>query len=224
MTTHETQMQTPAPAPAGTPLAPAAARSQSSARADFTIFAAMLRPGARVLDLGCGDGTLLKFLHSTRGVNGYGIEIDDANVLAALTNGINVIQSDLERGLNSFGDASFDTVLLSQTLQAMRNIDGLMREMARVGHEVIVSFPNLRYQPNFEQLRAGRMPVSGVLPHQWHDTPNIHLCTLLDFEDLCAQLNLTIVERVALAHGRPVTDDPNVNSELAIYRVKRNRA
>jgi methionine biosynthesis protein MetW len=196
-------------------------RSQTTLRADFTIFANMLRPGARVLDLGCGDGALLKFLNSTRGVKGYGIEIDDANVLAALTNGINVIQSDLERGLNSFGDATFDTVLLSQTLQAMRNIEGLMREMARVGREVIVSFPNLRYQPNFEQLEAGRMPVSDVLPHQWHNTPNIHLCTLFDFEDLCAQLQLSIVERVALAQGRPVTDNPNVNSELAIYRVKR---
>ncbi len=196
-------------------------RGQSQLRADFTIFANMLRPGARVLDLGCGDGALLKFLHGTRGVKGYGIEIDDANVLAALTNGINVIQSDLERGLNSFGDASFDTVLLSQTLQAMRNIEGLMKEMARVGREVIVSFPNLRYQPNFAQLEAGRMPVSDVLPHQWHNTPNIHLCTLLDFEDLCAQLQLSIVERVALAQGRPVTENPNVSSELAIYRVKR---
>ena len=197
-------------------------RSQSALRADFTIIANMLRPGARVLDLGCGDGALFKFLKSTRGIKGYGIEIDDANVLAALANGINVIQSDLERGLSSFGDATFDTVLLSQTLQAMRNIKGLMQEMARVGREVIVSFPNLRYQPNFEQLRAGRMPVSDTLPHQWHDTPNIHLCTLLDFEDLCAQLGFTIVERVALAHGRPVTEHPNENSELAIYRVKKD--
>ena len=212
----------PVSPPVSPPLPPndSHTRNQSSLRADFTIFANMLRPGARVLDLGCGDGALLKFLKSTRGVKGYGIEIDDANVLAAMINGIHVIQSDLERGLNSFGDATFDTVLLSQTLQAMRNIEGLMKEMARVGREVIVSFPNLRYQPNFEQLQAGRMPVSDVLPHQWHDTPNIHLCTLLDFEDLCAQLKLTIVERVALAQGRPVTENPNVNSELAIYRVK----
>ena len=197
-------------------------RPMSSLRADFTIIANMLRPGARVLDLGCGDGALFRFLGNTRGVKGYGIEIDDANVLAALANGVNVIQSDLERGLNSFGDASFDTVLLSQTLQAMRNIKGLMLEMGRVGREVIVSFPNLRYQPNFEQLRAGRMPVSAVLPHQWHDTPNIHLCTLLDFEDLCAEQGFTIVERVALANGRPVTENPNENSELAIYRVQKS--
>ena len=155
-------------------------------------------------------------LFRSRGVKGYGIEIDDANVLAALANGVNVIQSDLERGLNSFGDASFDTVLLSQTLQAMRNIKGLMLEMGRVGREVIVSFPNLRYQPNFEQLRAGRMPVSAVLPHQWHDTPNIHLCTLLDFEDLCAEQGFTIVERVALANGRPVTENPNEDRKSVV--------
>ena len=191
-----------------------------SLRADFTIIAGMVRPGARVLDLGCGDGSLMKFLAKARGVKGYGIEIDDANVLAALMNGVDVLQGNLERGLRSFDDFSFDTVILSQTLQAMRNIEGLMGEMARVGREAIVSFPNFRYAPHFRQLEAGRMPVSDTLPHQWHNTPNVHLCTLLDFEDLCAQLGLEVAERVALAEGKPVSVDPNVNSELAIYRVK----
>ena len=199
----------------------ATAKAHASKRADFTIIAGMVRPGAWVLDLGCGDGALLSFLKGARGVKGYGVEIDDANVRAALEAGINVLQSNLERGLRSFGDATFDVVILSQTLQAMHNIEGLMREITRVGKEAIVSFPNLRYAPNFKQLEAGRMPVSDTLPYQWHDTPNVHLCTLLDFEDLCEEIGLVVAERIALANGHPVTDNPNVNGELAIYRVKK---
>ena len=195
--------------------------TNSKLRADFTIIAGMVRPAAWVLDLGCGDGALLKFLQGARGVKGYGVEIDDANVRAALEAGINVLQSNLERGLRSFGDATFDVVILSQTLQAMHNIEGLMREITRVGKEAIVSFPNLRYAPNFKQLEAGRMPVSDTLPYQWHDTPNVHLCTLLDFEDLCEEVGLVVAERIALTNGRPVTDNPNINGELAIYRVKK---
>ena len=189
-------------------------------RADFTIIADMVRPATRVLDLGCGDGSLMKFLATARAIKGYGIEIDDGNVLAALKNGINVLQGDLERGLRSFADASFDTVLLSQTLQAMHNIESLLGEMLRVGQEAIVSFPNFRYAPHFRQLEAGHMSVSDTLPYQWHNTPNVHLCTLADFEDLCGTLAIQIVERVALANGRPVVSEPNINSELAIYRVR----
>jgi len=189
-------------------------------RADLTIIAGMVRPGSRVLDLGCGDGTLMKVLARERGVKGYGIEIDDANVLAALINGVNVLQGNLERGLASFADGSFDTVLLSQTLQAMHGIEALLKDMVRVGREAVVSFPNFRYAPHFRQLEAGHMPVSDTLPHQWHNTPNVHLCTVADFEDLCGKLKLDIVERVALADGKPVTGDPNVNGELAIYRIR----
>jgi methionine biosynthesis protein MetW len=189
-------------------------------RADLTFIAGMVRAGSRVLDLGCGDGTLMHYLATERGVKGYGIEIDDANVLAALVNGVNVLQGNLERGLASFADTSFDTVLLSQTLQAMHSIEALLLDMVRVGREAIVSFPNFRYAPHFRQLEAGHMPVSDTLPHQWHNTPNVHLCTVADFEDLCAQLKLDIVERVALANGKPVDGDPNVNGELAIYRVR----
>ena len=189
-------------------------------RADLTIIAGMVRPGSRVLDLGCGDGTLMQVLARERGVKGYGIEIDDANVLAALINGVNVLQGNLERGLASFADGSFDTVLLSQTLQAMHGIEALLKDMVRVGREAVVSFPNFRYAPHFRQLEAGHMPVSDTLPHQWHNTPNVHLCTVADFEDLCGKLKLDIVERVALADGKPVTGDPNVNGELAIYRIR----
>ena len=202
-------------------MSPVETRANNKMRPDFTIIAGMVRPGSWVLDLGCGDGSLLTFLKGARGVKGYGVEIDDANVRAALEAGVNVLQSNLERGLRSFGDITFDTVILSQTLQAMHNIEGLMHEITRVGKEAIVSFPNLRYAPNFKQLEAGRMPVSDVLPYAWHNTPNVHLCTLLDFEDLCGQLGLSVAERIALANGRPITDNPNVNSELAISRVKK---
>jgi methionine biosynthesis protein MetW len=190
-------------------------------RTDYAVIAAWVAEGARVLDLGCGDGTLLKHLRTHQHCTGYGIEIDDANVLAALGNGNNVIQSDLEGGLAAFGDASFDSVILSQTLQAMHHIEAVLLEMVRVGREAIVTFPNFGYAPNREQVAAGRMPVSKILPHAWYNTPNIHLCTMLDFEDLCAKLDLAILDRVALAEGRRVEQDPNLNGELAIYRVKR---
>jgi len=190
-------------------------------RADYAVIAAWVADGARVLDLGCGDGTLLKHLRTRQGCSGYGIEIDDANVLASLANGNNVIQSNLEEGLAGFGDASFDCVVLSHTLQAMRHIEALMREMLRVGRQAIVTFPNFGYAPNREQVAAGRMPVSKILPHEWYNTPNIHLCTMLDFEDLCAKLDIEILDLVALTEGRPVATEPNLNGELAIYRVKR---
>ena len=190
-------------------------------RADYAVIAAWVADGARVLDLGCGDGTLLRHLRTRQGCSGYGIEIDDANVLASLANGNNVIQSNLEEGLAGFGDASFDCVVLSHTLQAMRHIEALMREMLRVGRQAIVTFPNFGYAPNREQVAAGRMPVSKILPHEWYNTPNIHLCTMLDFEDLCAKLDIEILDLVALTEGRPVDTEPNLNGELAIYRVKR---
>jgi len=190
-------------------------------RSDYAVIAAWVGEGARVLDLGCGDGTLLRHLRDHKRAFGYGIEIDDDSVLAALSNGNNVIQSNLEEGLAVFGDASFDCVVLSRTLQAMHHIEKIMREMVRVGGEAIVTFPNFGYEPNREQVAAGRMPVSKILPHNWYDTPNIHLCTMLDFEDLCAKLELAVLDRVAMTDGRRIDEEPNLNGELAIYRVKR---
>ena len=186
-------------------------------RPDFAAIAQWVRPGAHVLDLGCGDGTLLKYLQQAREVTGYGVEIDDRNVLACVNNGIDVIQSDLERGLSEFADGSFDYVILSQTLQAMRNTERIVREMLRVGRAGIVTFPNFGYWKNRLQVLRGQMPVSDSLPFEWFDTPNVHLCTVADFEQFCAERGIRIVQRTVLTAGRPVQAWPNLLGELAVY-------
>jgi len=190
-------------------------------RADFDAIAEWIRPGSQVLDLGCGDGVLLKYLKGTRGVTGYGVEIDDASVLACVTNGINVIQGDLERGLSEFESGSFDYVVLSQTLQAMKNGERIINDMLRVGREGIVTFPNFGYWRNRLQVIGGHMPVSDNLPYQWHDTPNVHLCTISDFEDFCASHGVKILERKVLTGGRPAAVLPNLFGSLAVYRFQR---
>ncbi len=178
-------------------------------------------PGAQVLDLGCGDGSLLAYLMRERNVRGYGIEIADEGVLASVRNGIDVLQSDLESGLAGFDDASFDCVILSQTLQAMRHTEEIVAEMLRVGREVIVTFPNFGYWAHRWQILRGRMPVSKGLPYQWYDTPNIHLCTVADFDAFLRERNCVVENRVVLADGHPVTAMPNLLGELAIYRFRR---
>ena len=141
-----------------------------------------------MLDLGCGDGEPAALPAGTaRRVTGYGVEIDDDSVLACVKNGVNVIQGDLERGLSEFEDRSFDYVILSQTLQAMRNSERIINEMLRVGREGIVTFPNFGYWRNRLQVLGGHMPVSDNLPYEWFDTPNVHLCTIADFERFCAE-------------------------------------
>jgi methionine biosynthesis protein MetW len=189
-----------------------------AARPDFAAIARWVTPGARVLDLGCGDGTLLRYLWEARQAPGYGVEIDDAEVVACVKNDVNVLQMNLEDGLSVFRDGSFDYVLLSETLQTIHRTEQLMREMLRVGREVIVSFPNFGHWQARLQLLLGRMPVSEELPYAWYETPNVHLCTLTDFEDLCRRLGTRIEERLALHAGRPVSLLPNVFGSLAVYR------
>jgi methionine biosynthesis protein MetW len=186
-------------------------------RSDFAAIAEWVRPNSRVLDLGCGDGTLLKYLKSKLDATGYGVEIVDERVLACVRNGVNVIQGDLERGLAEFGDRSFDYVILSQTLQAVKNSERIMRDMLRVGREGIVTFPNFGFWRNRIQVALGYMPVSDNLPYQWFDTPNVHLCTIADFERFCAERNIRIVERKVLTDGATVRYLPNLRGALAIY-------
>ena len=191
-------------------------------RPDFAAIAAWIPQGSSVLDLGCGDGSLLRYLRETREVRGYGVEISDAKVAACIANNVNVLQSDLESGIADFEDQSFDFVILSQTLQATRHTEALMREIVRVGREGIVSFPNFGYWKNRLQVVLGNMPVSDELPYQWYDTPNVHLCTLDDFEMLCAHLQIRILGRHVIADGNDVLVMPNLRGSTAVYRFRRD--
>ncbi len=195
-------------------------KASNGARYDFKIIANWITPNSKVLDLGCGDGALLHYLAEKRGVTGYGIEKDDENWLASMTQGINVIQMNLEEGLEGFEDQSFDTVILSQTLQAMFNTEAIVKEMLRVGKEVIVTFPNFGYWRNRVQNLRGIMPVSDHLPYEWYNTPNVHLCTTKDFEAFCVQHQIQIKERLILNGKKPVTFKPNLLGSLAMYRLE----
>jgi methionine biosynthesis protein MetW len=199
--------------------------NQKLDRPDFDVIAGWMQPGERVLDLGCGDGALLKFLIGTCGVSGYGIDFDDANVLAAIKNGVNVIQSNIDAGLAGFDESAFDHVVLSRTLQTVRHTEKLLREMLRVGREAVVSFPNFGYWKNRLAVMEGRMPVSEDLPYEWYDTPNLRFFTMLDFEDLCAKMHLRVRERQVLdERGQLVTEEHNFLGSLAVYRLSRPAA
>jgi len=202
-------------------LASARAGRGLPSRPEFDAIAAWIEPGAQVLDLGCGDGSLLRYLKEARRAMGYGIEIDDANVLASVRNRVNVLQSDLESGLAGFESGSFDYVILSQTLQAVRRTEQIIGEMLRVGRQAIVTFPNFGYWGHRLQVLTGRMPVSSTLPYQWYDTPNVHLFTLRDFESFCTGHGIRILERVVMDRGRVVSLLPNLLGSLAVYRFDR---
>ena len=195
--------------------------SSPASRSDFETIAQWIPSGAKVLDLGCGDGSLLRYLKDTRGAKAYGVEIADEKILASIQNGVNVIQTDLESGLSGFESHSFDFVVLSQTLQAMKNTEAIVREMLRVGRQAIVTFPNFGYWRHRLQVIGGHMPVSSDLPYQWYDTPNIHLCTLTDFEAVCATHGVRILERIVMHRGAAVHALPNLLGSLAVYRLER---
>jgi methionine biosynthesis protein MetW len=188
-------------------------------RKDFEAISNWIQPGATVLDLGCGDGSLLVNLQETRNIVGYGIENDDAGILQCVANGVNVIQSNLESGLKEIDDGAFDYVILSQTLQAMKRTEAVIDEMLRVGREAIVTFPNFGYWKHRWQILNGRMPVSDNLPYQWYDTPNVHMCTVADFDAFCARKNLRVLSRLVMNHDREQPVLPNLLGTLALYRL-----
>ena len=188
---------------------------------ELDVIAALVPPGARVLDLGCGRGELLAHLRDAKGCSGYGVEIDDANVLACAQRGVNVVQLNLEEGLALFDDRSFDVVLQLQTLQHLRNTEKMLRETARVGRIGIVSFPNFAHWPNRLSVLRGRMPVTKTLPYQWYDTPNIRVGTYADFEVLARRNGLTVLDSFGLHEGRVVRRWPNLAASVAVFKFER---
>ena len=201
-------------------LSEANAPKVKSLRVDLQQIADWVRVESRVLDLGCGDGTLLAHLREQKRCHGYGVEISDDLVAECVRSGINVIQANLDAGLRMFADAMFDTVVLSQTLQAMHNAEGILREMARVARQGVVSFPNFGHWKHAVSLLRGRMPVTRHIPYQWYDTPNIHLCTLDDFEALATRLGLNITGRAVFTNGSRVSTLPALRGALAVYRFE----
>lgn len=196
-------------------------------RPDLDIISQWIKPGSRALDLGCGDGTLLAHLWQTRQVIGYGLEIDPNKIVMCVAADVNVIQADLNQGLSEMKDNTFDYVILTQTLQAVTHPDKLLKEMLRVGQQCIVTFPNFGHWRNRLQVGLqGKMPVSRNLPDEWFNTPNIHLCSVYDFEKLCAQENIAILQRSIVDHqqhsGLGARLLPNLFGEFALYRIKNN--
>lgn len=189
-------------------------------RNDLQLIYDWIPPHSRVLDLGCGDGELLQALMRHKHCTGYGVEIDVDSVQAAIERGVNVIQADLEKGLSTFDDRSFDVIVLSQTIQAMQNTETILRDLTRIAQEAIVSFPNFGYWRNRLQIAlGGHMPVSERMPYQWYNTPNIHWCTLTDFDRLCAQNQIPVRERTVMTGGKRIHYWPNLLGSLAFYRV-----
>ena len=185
------------------------------------IIAELVPRGSRVLDLGCGGGELLALLRDERGCTGYGIELDDAQVMACVARGINVIQHNLEEGLALFDDNSFDVVLQLDTLQHLRNTEAMLRETARIGRVGLVSFPNFAHWSHRLSVLRGRMPVTRALPYQWHDTPNIRVATFADFEVLARKNGLRIVESFGMHEGEVVRTWPNLMASSAVFQFER---
>ncbi len=192
--------------------------SVSLVRQDLLKIAEWIPPTTRVLDLGCGDGALLDYLTRHQNVRGVGVELSDERVQLCVAKNVQVVQQNLEKGLELFDDHRFDTAVLSQTLQSMHHTEHILREMVRVAKVGVVSFPNFGYWPHGWSLLNGRMPVTGQMPYSWYDTPNIHLCTLKDFEDLCRKLHLRIIDRVTYNPSSEVKWLAGWRSTLALYR------
>ncbi|PVZ72181.1 methionine biosynthesis protein MetW [Pelagibaculum spongiae] len=193
-------------------------------RPDLEIIRQWIKPGSSVLDLGCGDGTLLATLQDNANVTGYGLEIEPDNIVRCIENGVNVIQRNLDSGLSDFDDDMFDYVVMTQAIQTLSNPDLVLDEMLRIGKECVVTFPNFGYWRNrLYLLRQGKMPVTERLPYSWYDTPNIHFCTFKDFETLCNDKQLKVLTRTVVDHQHQTSIGmkllPNLLGEIAIYQL-----
>jgi methionine biosynthesis protein MetW len=196
--------------------------SSIASRPDLVAIADWIKPGSHVLDLGCGDGTLLAHLYEAKQCRGYGVEIDDAEVLACARRRVDVVQQNIEEGLEMFRGGRFDVVVLSMAIQATHRTEKVLREMSEVAAEGIVSFPNFGHWFHIWSILLGRMPVTREMPYQWYDTPNLHLTTIKDFEDLLRRLGLKIVGQVFLSEGKPVRALAGIRATQAIYRFRRS--
>ena len=195
-------------------------------RSDLNIIQGWVKPESQVLDLGCGQGHLLAFLKRHKKCHGYGLEINPDSIVSCVEKGINVVEHDLNNGLSHFKDGAMDTVIMTQALQAVSRPDELLEDMLRVGKEAIITFPNFGYwRTRFYLLGKGKMPMSKTLPYNWYDTPNIHMCTFRDFEKLCREKGLQILDRTVVdsAHQESLAIKlwPNLLGEIAIYRVSK---
>ena len=185
------------------------------------IIASLVPQGARVLDLGCGQGELLAYLQEHKGCTGYGVELDDANVLACVKRGVQVLQFNLDEGLGLFADQSFDVVLQIDTLQHLRNAETMLVETVRVGTQGIIAFPNFAYWRNRLSILQGRMPVNKRLPYEWYNTPNIRVGTFADFGRLAGKNGLRVVDCFGADEGRIMKTLANFRATTAIYQVSK---